>query len=76
MILAMPRVRKSQSTSLPSLQPTARRVPCLLNAQVIAMLTQSKVPSKSYNTQENFVYSEKHLTGKTFKSKLEKMKPF
>ena len=47
MTLAMPRVRKSQMTIRPSLQPTANNVPWRLKAQVTAMLTQSKAPSKS-----------------------------
>ena len=49
--LAIPRVRKSQTTIRPSLQPTANSVPCLLNAQVTAMLTQSNVPSESCSGQ-------------------------
>lgn len=48
MILAMPRVRKSQMTMRPSLQPTASRVPQRLNVQVRAMLIQSRVPSASW----------------------------
>ena len=47
MILATPRVKKSQITILPSLQPTARRVPLLLNVQVTANDIQSNVPSNS-----------------------------
>lgn len=50
MILAMPRVRKSQMTILPSLQPTASSVPQRLKVQVSAMLMQSRVPSASYHT--------------------------
>ena len=49
MILAIPLVRKSQMTILPSLQPTARSVPRLLNVQVTAMEIQSRAPSNSYN---------------------------
>lgn len=48
MILAMPRVRKSQMTIRPSLQPTANRVPQRLKVQVRAMLIQSRVPSASW----------------------------
>jgi hypothetical protein len=61
MILAMPRVRKSQMTIRPSLQPTAKRVPnllkkcqiiiCmkqdLLKQQVTAIEIQSREPSNS-----------------------------
>ena len=47
MILAIPRVRKSQMTILPSLQPTAKQVPRRLNAQVTANDMQSNVPSNS-----------------------------
>lgn len=47
MILAMPRVRKSQMTMRPSLQPTASSVPQRLKVQVRAMLIQSSVPSAS-----------------------------
>lgn len=47
-ILAMPRVRKSQMTMRPSLQPTASRVPQRLKVQVRAMLIQSRVPSASW----------------------------
>lgn len=43
----MPRVRKSQITILPSLQPTANNVPRLLNEQVTASEIQSKAPSNS-----------------------------
>lgn len=50
MILAIPRVKKSHTTILPSLQPTASNVPRLLKAHVIATLTESKVPSNSYIT--------------------------
>lgn len=46
-ILAMPRVKKSQITIRPSLQPTANSVPQRLNVQVRAMLIQSRVPSAS-----------------------------
>lgn len=46
-ILAMPLVRKSQITIRPSLQPTAKSVPRLLNAQVNAMDKESSVPSNS-----------------------------
>lgn len=45
--LAIPRVKKSQMTMRPSLQPTARRVPYLLKAQVSAKDMQSRVPSNS-----------------------------
>ena len=47
MIFAIPLVRKSQMTILPSLHPTARRVPNLLNWHVTAIVTQSRVPSFS-----------------------------
>ena len=47
MIFAIPLVRKSQMTSLPSLQPTARSVPYLLNWQQMAIVMQSNVPSFS-----------------------------
>ena len=47
MILAMPRVRKSQMTMRPSLQPTPNNVPLLLKLHVTAMLIQSRIPSKS-----------------------------
>merc|ERR1711862_252453 len=46
-ILVIPRVRKSQITILPSLHPTASKVPRRLNEQATAMLTQSRAPSKS-----------------------------
>ena len=46
--LEIPRVRKSQMTSLPSLQPTASKVPLLLNEQVTAIEMQSRAPSNSY----------------------------
>ena len=51
-ILAIPRVRKSHTTILPSLQPTASRVPLLLNAQVTANETQSRVPSNSWKIRQ------------------------
>lgn len=47
MILAIPRVRKSQITMRPSLQPTANNVPYLLKAQVTANDMQSSEPSNS-----------------------------
>jgi len=46
-IFAMPRVRKSQITMRPSLQPTAKRVPYLLKAHVTASEMQSREPSNS-----------------------------
>ena len=46
-ILAIPRVRKSQITIRPSLQPTAKSVPHLLKAHVTAREIQSKEPSNS-----------------------------
>lgn len=46
-IFAIPRVKKSHTTTRPSLQPTASKVPWRLKAQVTAMLTQSSAPSKS-----------------------------
>ena len=46
-ILAMPRVRKSHITILPSLHPTAINDPLLLKAHVTASDTQSKTPSNS-----------------------------
>jgi hypothetical protein len=48
MILAIPLVRKSQITILPSLHPTASKVPRLLNVHVTASEIQSNVPSNSY----------------------------
>ena len=45
--LATPRVKKSQITSRPSLQPTANSDPVLLKAHVRAGLTESKLPSNS-----------------------------
>lgn len=48
MIFAIPRVRKSQITILPSLQPTANSVPLLLNVHVTAIDIQSNAPSNSY----------------------------
>ena len=47
MIFAIPLVRKSQTTILPSLQPTANSVPRLLNVQVTAIEIQSRAPSNS-----------------------------
>lgn len=47
MILAIPLVRKSQMTILPSLHPTASRVPYLLKEQVSAKEIQSRDPSNS-----------------------------
>ena len=47
MILAIPRVKKSHITIRPSLQPTAKSVPNLLNWHVIAIVIQSRVPSFS-----------------------------
>lgn len=47
MIFAIPRVKKSQTTIRPSLQPTARRVPYLLNEHVTANDIQSNEPSNS-----------------------------
>ena len=46
-IFAIPLVKKSQMTMRPSLQPTARREPLLLNDAVPATLTESKLPSYS-----------------------------
>ena len=60
MTLAIPRVKKSHMTIRPSLQPTASRVPCLLNAHVSAVLTQSSVPSESCT--QNIVKNRKHTT--------------
>ena len=48
-ILAIPLVRKSQMTIRPSLQPTAKREPLRLNDAVTATLTESKLPSYSWN---------------------------
>ena len=48
-IFAIPRVRKSHMTILPSLQPTASSVPRLLKAHVTGIERQSSVPSNSYN---------------------------
>lgn len=47
MIFAIPRVKKSQTTIRPSLQPTAKSVPYLLNEQVTANEIQSREPSNS-----------------------------
>lgn len=47
MILAIPLVKKSQMTILPSLHPTANKVPLLLKVQVTAREIQSNVPSNS-----------------------------
>jgi len=55
-ILAIPRVRKSQITIRPSLHPTTSNVPCLLKAHVIAMLTQSNAPSNSCNYKNSQSY--------------------
>ena len=46
--LDIPRVIKSQITTRPSLHPTAKSVPLLLNAAVTASETQSNTPSYSY----------------------------
>lgn len=46
-IFAIPLVKKSQTTILPSLQPTASSVPYLLKEQVTASDIQSKEPSNS-----------------------------
>lgn len=46
-ILQIPRVRKSQITIRPSLQPTASNVPRRLKTQVTANETQSRDPSNS-----------------------------
>lgn len=46
-ILTIPLVKKSQITILPSLQPTASKVPLLLNEQDTAKEIQSKAPSNS-----------------------------
>lgn len=48
-ILAIPLVKKSHITIRPSLQPTANKVPLLLNAHVTAMDKESRVPSNSLN---------------------------
>lgn len=46
-ILAIPLVKKSQITILPSLHPTASSVPLLLKEHVTAREIQSKAPSNS-----------------------------
>lgn len=51
MILLIPLVKKSQITIRPSLHPTASKVPRRLKEHVIATLTQSRVPSYSYNDE-------------------------
>lgn len=51
MILLIPLVKKSQITIRPSLHPTASKVPRRLKEHVIATLTQSRVPSYSYNNE-------------------------
>lgn len=53
-IFAIPLVKKSQMTMRPSLQPTARREPLLLNDAVPATLTESKLPSYSCDQSVKF----------------------
>lgn len=50
--LAMPRVMKSQTAILPSLQPTASSVPLRLNAHVRASLPESRIPSLCWGGEE------------------------
>lgn len=51
-IFAIPLVKKSQITMRPSLQPTAKSVPYLLNMHVTANDTLSKTPSNSFDNKE------------------------
>lgn len=61
-ILAMPLVKKSHITIRPSLQPTAKRVPRLLNWHVTAIERESKVPSNSWKQAIKIYYYHKKIT--------------
>lgn len=54
MILAIPLVKKSQITILPSLQPTASRVPYLLKEQVTARNVKNVITFTEFSVVKMF----------------------
>lgn len=77
--LAIPLVKKSHKTMRPSLQPTAKMVPCRLNTHVTAMLTQSKAPSNSWKKQDSVIIKNNNdnlMTSLISQSAARKVNPF
>ena len=62
-IFAIPLVKKSQMTIRPSLQPTAKREPLRLNDAVTATLTESKLPSYSWEEIFTTLYKNATING-------------